>query len=238
MTKIIKTTCEDQVRVAQIEDIQEFLEKTYEKKFFYKPMVEIDYPEKTKLLSVFSIYENLDKIEFSNEKETEEDFVIYEKNGNKNLKTKDSLENCELIICRPLMENKDLINIETIKLLPIEIETYFRTNIKRQLTIELPDINETSENRKKYENIKYLINFVPNKIINMENVPYTRIIRENNQIRYKFIDGKDHSEKDNSIYDSRKIRVLDKDIFNIEDYIFLKTFNNNLLMLNKNNEQK
>ena len=58
--------------------IKAWLTRTYALRQYenIKPMVEIEYPEKTKLLSVFSIYENLDKIEFFNDEETAEDFFI------------------------------------------------------------------------------------------------------------------------------------------------------------------
>lgn len=238
MEKTLNYCHEDEVRVSQIEDIEEFLEKNYNQEYFYQEMVEIDYPEKTKLLSTFSIFENIEKVEFKTNDELEEDYVIYFKNGNKKTILKEEIKNGELIICRPLMENKDLINIETIKLLPIELDNYFRTVIKRHLKIKLPELDEISTNKEAYESIKYLVNFIPEKIINMENIPYTKVIKENNQIRYKFLDGKDYSEKEPSIYEGKKIRILDKDIFNIDKYVFLKTYNNNLIMLEKSCESK
>lgn len=237
MSKKLKCSKEDQVRVTQIESLKEFLEKKFEKQYFYQSSIEINYPKKTKLLSVFSIYENIDHIEFSSDNEDSEDYIVYFKNGNKETILTSELENCNLIICKPLMENKDLILVDSIKLLPVSVDDYFRTTIKRNLEIELPDEGCELTDKEKYKHIEYIVNFIPNKIISLENIPYTKRIRDNDQIRYKFLDGKDYSKVDDSIYETKKIRVMDRDIFNVDNYVFLRTYNKNLLILSRNSEQ-
>lgn len=237
MSKKLKCLKEDQVRVVQNDNLKEFLERNFKKKYFYQSSIEVNFPKKTKLLSVFSIYENIDHIDFSNDNEEQEDYIVFFKNGNKETILTTELNNCNLIICKTLMENKDLILVDSIKLLPISVDNYFRTSIKRNLEIELPDKGCELSDKGKYKHIEYLINFIPNKIINLEDIPYTKRIRDNDQIRYKFLDGKDYSKLDSSIYESKKIRVMDRDIYNIEDYVFLKTYDNNLLMLSRNSEQ-
>lgn len=238
MNKLLKCTCEDQIEIVQIDDLKDFLKKNFKQEYFYQQTVEIDYPSKTKLLSVFSIYENIKSIEFQTNNEEKDDYIVYFTNGNKETILTSELNKGKVILCKTLLENKDLIIVESIKLLPIEVDNFFRTVIKRNLQIELPEEGKELSDKEKYKHMEYLINFLPNKIINMENIPYTKRIKENNQIRYKFTDGKDYSSIDNSIYESTKIRVMDKDIFNVENYVFLKTYNNNLLMLNKALEEK
>ena len=134
MNKILKCSCEDQVRIVQIDDLIDFLNRTYEDKYFYQKTVEIDYPTKTKILSVFSKFENISSIEFPNNSEEEKnDYVIHFANGNKKTILATEYKDCNLILCKPLMENKDLIIVDTIKLLPIELDNFFRTTIKRNL---------------------------------------------------------------------------------------------------------
>ncbi len=239
MPKKLNCVYEDEVNVIQVEDLLEYLERVYKNKYFYKPIVEIDYPSKTKLLPVFSIYDNLKKIEMSDNEEVPENIILHFENGNKETLLKSEYEKGKIVIAKALIENKDLINIDSLKPITEKPDSYFRTNINRKIEILLPDEGMVNEDKETYKNIKYIVGSVPNKIVSLENLPFNQRIKQNDQIRFKIGDEEDDfSDVDESFYQNRKIRILDKDIYTINGLVFAKTGNNNLLILSKDYEYK
>ena len=228
---------EDEVNVIQVEDLEEFLERTFEKTYYYKQAVEIETPSKTKILPVFSIFDNLKSIELMDDNDVPDSLVIYFKNGNKETILKDEYPEGKIIIGKALIENKDLIMVDSIKLLTEKPDNYFRTNINRKIEVLLPDEGMENSAKDTYENIRFIVGSIPEKIVSMENLPFTQRIKQNDQVRFKIGDEEDDFSKvDDTFYQGRKIRILDRDIYTINGLVFAKTSNNNLLILSKDYE--
>ncbi len=237
MAQKLNLICEDSVRVSLVDDLIEYFNNRYKKTYFYSPIIEIEYPSRTRLLPVFSIYDNVKSIEILSDEPNPESMIVYFKNGNKETILNNEYEEGKVIFGKALMENKDLIQVDTLWPVKEKPTNYFFTTINRKIDVILPDIGCESNKQEEYKNIRYIVGSIPNKVIDIEKTPFSQRIKQNDQVRFKIGDeDDDFTNFDEAFYQNRKIRILDKNIYTIGDLVFLKTGNNNLIILSKDYE--
>lgn len=235
--KEIRCKTKDEIKVIQLDDLKEFLEEKYGCQYYLKRLVNIEYPEYTKAISVLSKRDNIKYIEFLGDDERNSEYTIHYENGNRETICPNEYDDCNLIMFKTLWENEDLVHYDSIKMLPIKLNNFFRTEIMRQVFFNIPDEGNELTNKREFENIRFIVNFVPEKIINLSNFKYSIKIKENDQLRYKLDTTKDLSCFDKSFYEDRKIKILDRDVFSANNYIMLKTYNNNLIILDREKKE-
>jgi hypothetical protein len=185
--------------------------------------------------NVISTIKNIKEIDYDCNQDLEHCFLVL-KNGTKMTILKSELEFNDTIIMpiKTLKENDSLIIVDSIENYKGPLPNIIKTTTEEKINISLDSLN-TLETKEK---LSALLGYKPNNIVDLRDKEYTVKIYEKNEvitkIRYKFINEKeDMKYLDNSFYDKIKIRIADNKTLKYNGLVFVKTDNNNCLIISE-----
>ena len=189
--------------------------------------------------SVISTFDNIMELDFDCKYDNEYCYLTL-KNERKLTILTSELDSVLILPFKSLKENEDLIALDTLKGYKDKLPGTIKIETKEDIKVSFDELElNTLDNRKK---LSYLINFMPDKVIDFRDKEFTIKTYEKTEyaskIRYKFIkETNDLKCFDNSFYDKIKIRISDNNSLKYGNLIFAKTDNNNCIILSNNKKQ-
>ena len=222
--------------VINIEELKEILEKKYSKPMFIYERLSIVREEECSIETVISSIENIELIDFD-VKYPNDLCQIVLKNGAKQTIQKSELDSIVIMPMETLKENRSLVYLKSIDYYKGELPQTIKVSFDKDVIVYLEGDVNSKEN---LNNLKKLLNYLPNKIIDLTEDVYTtkqyKTTETDAVIRLKFVNRTDNlAELDSFFYENRKIRIPAANIFKFSGYVFVKTENSNCLLLKESN---
>lgn len=216
--------------VIHIDSLISKLEETYKNIYVYRK-VSVIRDEEESLETVLTNIENIKEIDFDCKYDNELCLILL-KNGTKLTILKEEKKEKLIMTTQTLENNEDLILLDSIAYYKGPLPQTIKTSYEKEINMSL------DKNPNKHL-LKHLLGYIPNEIyLFLDEQFVTKNHNKNgtNKVRFKFINKENLSDLDEGFYENIKIRIADTNILKYQGYIFMRTDNNNCIVVKEKNK--